>query len=75
LTGQKAEGEIEVVMNGLREKVPAGTTIAGLIAMQKEEGADLIVERNNRFVFPQSYGSTVLEDGDRIEFIHADFGG
>jgi thiamine biosynthesis protein ThiS len=75
-TKEKTETVIvEIVVNGLPEHVPAGMTVAGLMALRQEEGGDLIVERNHRFVFPQEYEMTLLETGDRIELIHADFGG
>jgi len=35
----------------------------------------LIVEVNNRFVFPGDYGKTFLSEGDKVEFINPDFGG
>jgi thiamine biosynthesis protein ThiS len=66
---------IRIKMNGFEEAVCAGTTIKDLISGHGEETADLIVELNNRFVFTEAYISTVLEEGDSVEFIHADFGG
>ncbi|HOD75601.1 MAG TPA: sulfur carrier protein ThiS [Syntrophorhabdaceae bacterium] len=67
--------QIEIILNGLKEKVLAGTTIADLIKMSGEEDKHLVVERNNRFIHPQTYHATPLSEGDRIEFINPDFGG
>ena len=67
--------EIEIILNGIREKVPSGTTIADLISRAGEADRHLIVECNNRFVHGHTYPSTVLNDGDKIEFINPDFGG
>ena len=66
---------IEIILNGMKEKVPAKATIADLIELTKEEDPGLIVELNNRFVFPQKYKETILSEGDKIEFINPDFGG
>lgn len=66
---------IEIVLNGLREEVPAGTTVAELIRMSGEEDKHLIVECNNRFIHPHAYPKTAVEEGDKVEFINPDFGG
>ena len=66
---------IEIIFNGLKEKVPEHTTIIDLINRQNEHDVGLIVEHNNRFVYPQKYSTTVLSDGDKVEFINPDFGG
>jgi len=31
--------------------------------------------RANRFIHPQAYHTTLISEGDRIEFINPDFGG
>lgn len=70
-----ADTYIEIVLNGMKERVPDGTTIGGLIRASGEKDAHLIVELNNRFVFPHTYESTAVSTGDAIEFINPDFGG
>lgn len=67
--------EIEIIINGLTEKVPKNATISLLIALFEENDAHLIVERNGQFVYPQKYSSTIVSEGDRIEFINPSFGG
>ena len=67
--------EIEITINGLKEKVPEKSTISQLIAYFKEEDVHLIVEHNGQFVYPQKYTTTIVSDGDRIEFINPNFGG
>jgi thiamine biosynthesis protein ThiS len=67
--------EIEITFNGITEKVSPGTTVADLIARSEENDKNLIVERNNRFVHPHAYASTLVGHGDRIELINPDFGG
>lgn len=70
-----SERTIEIIFNGMKEKVPAKATIADLIRLMEEKDSGLIVELNNRFVFPQKYRETVLSEGDKVEFINPDFGG
>jgi len=67
--------EIEITVNGLKEKVPEDATISLLIAHFEESDEHMIVEQNGRFVYPQKYASTTVAEGDRIEFINPDFGG
>jgi thiamine biosynthesis protein ThiS len=69
------ESIIEITLNGMLEKVPPGTTVADLIVRVGENDRNLIVERNNRFVHPHTYPSTIVGEGDRIEMINPDFGG
>lgn len=69
------EPKIEITLNGIREKVLSGTSIHDLIVQERENDKNLIVEKNNRFIHPHTYGSTILEDGDRVELINPDFGG
>jgi thiamine biosynthesis protein ThiS len=67
--------EIEIILNGYKEKVQENTRISHLILQFEEEDAHLIVEHNGRFVYPQKYETTVVLDGDIIEFINPSFGG
>ena len=67
--------EIEIVLNGIKEKVYSGVTIADLLSRNGEKDKHLIVECNNRYVHSHAYPSTVLHDGDKLEFINPDFGG
>ena len=67
--------EIEITLNGMKEKVLDGISIAQLIECYNESNTALIVERNGKFVYPKKYGATFLCDGDRVEFIQAAYGG
>ncbi len=67
--------EVEIVVNGFKERVPENATISELIGRFRERDTHLIVEHNGRFVFVQQYDTTRIAAGDRIEFIHPDFGG
>ena len=67
--------KIEIIVNGLEERVPADSTVSNLIEFFKEADAHLIVEYNGQFLYPQQYETTFVVDGDRIEFINPNFGG
>ncbi len=66
---------IEIIVNGMKEEVPAKSRIADLIERFGEEDPDLIVEYNGRFVFAQEYAALTVSAGDRLEFINPNFGG
>ena len=68
-------GMITIDVNGFKEKVPSGLTIAELIERLEEGDTHLIVEHNGRFVYPKDYSSVIVKNGDRIEFINPNFGG
>lgn len=66
---------ITIIVNGMSEQVPAGSTLASLITLFEEEHPELIAELNGRFVHPRDYGATLVPEGARVEFINAAFGG
>ena len=66
---------IRITVNGFSEEVRSSATLADLIVQFGEIDPDLIVEHNGRFVFPRDYESTRAAAGDRVEFIHPNFGG
>lgn len=66
---------IQIIVNGFPETVPAHATVAELLEHFKEGDTDLIVERNGCFVFAETYASTTVSEGDRLEFINPHFGG
>lgn len=66
---------ITITVNGFPEQVPAGATLTELIERFREMDPDLIVEHNGRFVYPRHYAAVVVSTGDRVEFVHPNFGG
>ena len=76
---QYKEGEMKdkvtITLNGFQEDVARGATVSSLIKYFQELDKDLIVEHNGRFVYPGEYPKTVVDDGDRLEFINPNFGG
>ncbi len=72
---ESVKGAIRIIVNGMTEEVPEGATLAFLIEHFQEKDPALIVEHNNRFVFPKQYSTTTVSPNDRVEFINPDFGG
>jgi sulfur carrier protein len=67
--------EIEILLNGMKERIPEGISIARLMEIFNESTSSLIVELNGRFVHARDYSKTPLKEGDRVEFINAACGG
>jgi thiamine biosynthesis protein ThiS len=67
--------DIEITVNGVKEKVPENSTVSELIAFFEENDNNLVVELNKKFIYFQQYSATFLTEGDIIESIHPDFGG
>ena len=59
---------IEVTVNGEVRHVPAGTTVAGLIALLGLTGK-VAVERNLDVVPRATHADAVLAAGDRLEIV------
>jgi sulfur carrier protein len=66
---------MDIIVNGLTERVSQNISIRQLIIHFKEGDSHLIVEHNGRFAYPQDYEKICLSEGDRIEFINPNFGG
>lgn len=67
--------EIEIILNGLKTTVLQGISVTQLLSLVNELDAQVIVECNGKFIFPQEYESKIIENGDKIELINPDFGG
>jgi thiamine biosynthesis protein ThiS len=66
---------IEIMLNDMPQQVPANSSLEDLIREFEEADPDLIVELNGRFVYPRDYATTIVGQGDRLEFINPNFGG
>ncbi len=60
---------IEITVNGKTRSVPAGTTIADLVAELDLETRRVAVERNRDVVPRAQHASTELAAGDRLEVV------
>ena len=66
---------MNIELNGLKESIPENYSISNLIDLFKEGDPDLIVEVNNRYIFPKKYKTTMILENDVIEFINPNLGG
>lgn len=64
-----------ITLNGQAEEIPASLTLSQLLEQRKLAGKRVAVERNGEIVPRSAHAQTVLEDGDRIEIVHAIGGG
>ena len=65
---------IDVIVNGAVTGLPAGITLAGLVARLALAGR-YAVERNGEIIPRSAHGACVLAPGDRIEVVQAIGGG
>jgi thiamine biosynthesis protein ThiS len=66
---------IEILVNDMSIEVEAESRLDRLIKHLGEMDPDLIVELNGKFVYPKAYAGTIVNQGDRLEFINPNFGG
>ena len=66
---------VSIVLNGERRAVSAGLSVAGLLKELKLEPGMVVVERNREILAREAIGTTIVEDGDRIELVHFVGGG
>jgi thiamine biosynthesis protein ThiS len=61
--------ELELHVNGEPRRVPAGSTVADLVALLGLLPAQVAVERNKQIVRRAEHAATVLASGDQIEVV------
>jgi len=64
-----------IQFNGLTEKIPPGLNINELIKFFGEGDPHVIVEQNNRYIYPRDYDTCMVKENDTIEFINPNLGG
>jgi thiazole synthase len=69
------DGTAGVMINGEHRRVPAGTTLAELIAEAGLDPQRVAVERNLAIVPRSTFGEVLVEDGDAYEIVHFVGGG
>ena len=60
---------IQVTVNGEVRALPAGSTVADLVAALGFQPTQVAVERNREIVRRAEHAATVLGDGDRLEVV------
>lgn len=67
---------MRIIFNGFPEEFHEGKlSIRHLLDITREDDPGVIVEVNGRFIYRRDFADTIVEDGDRVEFIHPSFGG
>jgi thiazole synthase/sulfur carrier protein len=66
---------IEIALNGERRGVPAGSTVADLLAELGRHPRTVAVEHNGAILPRERYAATPLAAGDRLEIVHFVQGG
>lgn len=66
---------MQLLVNGDTMELPAGTTVAQLIAHLGLAGRRVAVEVNEDIVPRSRHAEQVLREGDRVEVVHAIGGG
>jgi len=69
------DGNAGVIINGEHRRVPAGTSLAQLIAEVGLDPVRVAVERNLEIVPRSTFGEVLVEDGDEYEIVHFVGGG
>ena len=67
--------ELHVLVNGATHRLPAGSTVAALLAKLDAAGKRVAVERNGAIVPRSAHARTQLSDGDVLEVVIAVGGG
>ncbi len=66
---------MEILLNGEKRELASGESLAGLLDELGLAGRRLAVEVNEEIVPRSQYGAQRLNDGDRVEVVHAIGGG
>ncbi len=60
---------IAITVNGVAHRVPAGLTVAGLLAHLGLKAEQSAVERNRRLVRRPDHAATPVHEGDAFEIV------
>lgn len=60
---------MQILVNGQLRIVPAGQTVAALLAELRLEPRYLAVERNRVLIPRRQHATCILEDGDQLEIV------
>ena len=66
---------VQIVLNGQTRTLEPGTTLAGLVASLELGRRRMAVEINEEVIPRSEYPAHVLDEGDRVEIVHAVGGG
>lgn len=63
------ETSVRITLNGKPNTVPAGTSVSDLLLKWKVRPELVTVEVNEEILQKLDYDSTVLREGDKVEFV------
>jgi thiamine biosynthesis protein ThiS len=66
---------MKLIINGEDKEVADGLSLEGLLEQLQIRPARVVVERNRDIVARDTYGSTMLAEGDALEIVHFVGGG
>lgn len=66
---------MKLIINGEAREVDDGLTLSSLLERLQIRPARVVVERNRNIVTRETYGSTMLAEGDILEIVHFVGGG
>lgn len=67
---------LQIKFNGFPENFDVTVlTVQDLLDITKEDDPAVIVEINGRFIYRKDFNTALINEGDRVEFIHPSFGG
>lgn len=69
------EPRIRIRLNGEEREVPAGLTVAELLATVGVDRGEVVVERNREILRRDELEAFDVEDGDTLELVHFVGGG
>ena len=67
--------EIEVQINGVKENIVSGTTVASVLQSRSLRQEMVAVEINGELIQKGKYPTLTLQPGDEMEFLHYMAGG
>ena len=67
---------VNLIIGGERREIREGTTVAQLLVLENVEMPEYVsVSLNEQFVQKEAFSTTVLHDGDVVEFLYYMGGG
>ena len=67
--------QMKIILNGKDHTLEKAINVDELLASISLAGKPVVVELNQKALFPREYTGSVLEDGDRVEIVTIAAGG
>lgn len=67
---------MKIIVNGVEEALDKPLTVVELLALKKVDMPEMVsVELNGEFLDRETFASTTVKDGDKVEFLYFMGGG